>query len=135
MDGNRIRFRWSAGYFMVALLLFITELLIALYVHDNFVRPYVGDFLVVIFIYAFIRTFWALPPGPLLIGVFLFACAIETAQYLDLVKRIGLENSPAARTVLGTFFSWNDIAAYALGCLSVTGVEWAIRNRPKPAIS
>lgn len=33
---------------MLTLLLFATEVLIALHVHDDCVRPYVGDFLVVI---------------------------------------------------------------------------------------
>ena len=42
---------FNPRYFLVAVALFITEVLIALYVRDDFIRPYVGDFLVVILVY------------------------------------------------------------------------------------
>lgn len=37
------------------------EVLIALYVRDRFIRPYVGDMLVVVLVYSFVRIF--LPTG------------------------------------------------------------------------
>ena len=37
--------RWR--YFVIFLLLLIIEVLIALYVHDDFIRPYIGDVLVI----------------------------------------------------------------------------------------
>lgn len=45
------------GYAIATVILLLTEVLIALYVHDAFVRPYIGDVLVVIVIYTFIRIF------------------------------------------------------------------------------
>ena len=42
------------SYFSFFVLLFIIEVLIALFVNDRLIRPYVGDFLVVILIYCFI---------------------------------------------------------------------------------
>ena len=42
---------------IATVILLLTEVLIALYVHDAFVRPYIGDVLVVIVIYTFIRIF------------------------------------------------------------------------------
>jgi len=36
--------RFNKTYGLLALTLFITEVLIALYVHDGFIRPTVGDF-------------------------------------------------------------------------------------------
>ena len=44
-------------YAAATVLLVITEVLIALYVHDDFVRPYVGDVLVVIAVYCAVRIF------------------------------------------------------------------------------
>ncbi|MCP6374015.1 DUF2809 domain-containing protein, partial [Klebsiella pneumoniae] len=76
-------------YCCIAALLFLTEVLIAVYINDAFIRPYAGDFLVVILIYAFIRTFVNLPALPLATGVFLFACAIEAAQYFNFSERLG----------------------------------------------
>jgi uncharacterized membrane protein len=50
-------FRFHKTYFLLAVLLFVIELLIALYLHDRFIRPHVGDFLVVIFCIAFSGPF------------------------------------------------------------------------------
>ena len=44
-------------YLVATLVLLAIEVLIALFVHDSFVRPYVGDMLVVVVIYAFVRIF------------------------------------------------------------------------------
>ena len=34
------------GYVIITILIFLMELLIALFVRDNFIRPYIGDMLV-----------------------------------------------------------------------------------------
>ena len=41
-------------YIISFLLIFCIEVLIALYVRDNFIRPYVGDMLVVVLVYSFV---------------------------------------------------------------------------------
>ncbi len=38
--------RWHTLYLSLFLLLLITEVFIAVYIHDEFVRPYLGDILV-----------------------------------------------------------------------------------------
>ena len=38
-------------------MLMAVETLIALYVHDKVIRPYVGDLLVVLVVYCFVRIF------------------------------------------------------------------------------
>ena len=48
-------------YIISFLVIFCIEVLIALYVCDNFVRPYIGDVLVVVLVYSFVRIF--LPTG------------------------------------------------------------------------
>lgn len=42
-------FTFDKKYFLAALFLLLTEILIALFIHDTFFRPYAGDFLAVIF--------------------------------------------------------------------------------------
>ena len=42
-------------YIISFLVIFCIEVLIALYVRDNFVRPYIGDVLVVVLVYSFVR--------------------------------------------------------------------------------
>ena len=44
-------------YIISFLVIFCIEVLIALYVRDNFVRPYVGDVLVVVLVYSFVILF------------------------------------------------------------------------------
>lgn len=92
------------------------EILIALYVHDRFVRPYIGDVLVVVVIYCFLRIF--LPEGyPWLPGaVFVFAAAVEILQYFRLVEMLGLQGSVFWRTVLGSTYDPKDILCYGIGC-------------------
>lgn len=103
-------------YLVATVILIVTEILIALYVHDSFVRPYGGDILVVILIYCLLRV--AIPTGvPLLpLYVFLFACGVEVLQYLDFVSLLGLDRYEVARIALGTSFSFVDILCYLVGC-------------------
>ena len=110
----------SAGIFLV---LFAVECLIALYVRDRFIRPYVGDMLVVILIYFFIRIL--LPEGirRLPLWVFLFAAAVEVSQYFHLAALPGVEHIRAARLILGSTFDWKDIGCYGVGCLLLAGME------------
>ncbi|MBO9150829.1 DUF2809 domain-containing protein [Chitinophaga sp. GCM10012297] len=109
----KLRFSWQ--YFAFTVLIFVTEVLIALYLHDDFVRPYAGDFLVVILIYCFVRSFVQAPVWPVALGVLAFSYLIEALQYLNIVKRLGLEHSRAANIIIGNYFTWHDILAYTLG--------------------
>lgn len=106
-------------YIATTIVLIILEVLIALYIHDNFIRPYVGDVLVAIVLYCFIRIF--VPSGVRFLPfyVFLFAAGVEILQYFELVKRLHLENNPFMRTLLGSVFDGKDIVCYAVGCILV----------------
>ncbi len=117
-------FRFHKKYFLITILLFIVEVLIALYMHDRLIRPYVGDLLVVILIYYFVKTFFDLPPVTLALCVLAFAYFIEFTQYIHLVDLLGLQHSRLASTVMGTSFEWMDILAYTVGILIVIGREW-----------
>lgn len=115
--------KFNATYFRLASFIFTVETLIALYVHDNFVRPYIGDFLVVILIYCFIKSFLDLKVIPTALFVLIFAVTIEFLQYLNIVEKLGFQDSKIARTVIGTSFSWADILTYLVGVIMVISVE------------
>lgn len=123
---NMIKF--DVKYFALTISLFVIELIIALYVHDNFVRPYFGDVLVVILIYCFIKSFLKLKVITAALFVLLFAFTIEFLQYLNIVEKLGLQNSKIARTVIGTSFSWADILTYVMGIIVVISVEYFSRK-------
>ena len=50
-SGKKYMARW--GYLAASIIVFIIELIIALYVHDRIIRPYIGDMLVVVLVYCF----------------------------------------------------------------------------------
>ena len=105
------------------MLLFIIEVLIALYVHDEIIRPYIGDVLVVILMYCFIKSFLQLSVLPVAIFVLLFSFGIEFLQYLNIVEKLGLQNSKIARTIIGTSFAWIDLVCYTAGIIIILIAE------------
>jgi hypothetical protein len=114
---------FNKNYFGFAILTFIIEVLIALYIHDPFVRPYLGDVLVVILMYCFLKSFLKLPVLTVAVAVLIFSFTIEFLQYLNIVATLGLKKSKIARTVIGTSFSWIDLLTYIIGITIVLGVE------------
>ncbi|WP_373511565.1 DUF2809 domain-containing protein [Persicitalea sp.] len=114
---------FNKKYFLLTIILFLIEVFIALYVHDNFIRPFFGDFLVVILVYCFIRSFLSISVIAASILALLFSYFVEILQYLNIVETLGLQKSKLARTVLGTSFAWEDIVAYTLGIVFVILVE------------
>lgn len=115
--------KFNFNYFLIAIFLFIVEVLIAMFAHDQFIRPYFGDFLVVILVYCFVKSFLNTPFFKTAIAVLAFSFTLEVLQYLDIVSRIGLGDSKLARTVIGTSFEWIDLIAYTLGIAFVIYVE------------
>lgn len=104
-------------YFLAFILLMTVEIFIALFVHDRFFRPYIGDMLVVIVLYFFVRIF--LPEGCkwLPVIIFLFATGVEILQYFRLVERLGLSDNRLLRTILGSVYDFRDILCYGAGCI------------------
>ncbi|MFV8328240.1 DUF2809 domain-containing protein [Flavobacterium sp. ZS1P14] len=99
----------------MAVLLFFTEIIIALFVHDQFVRPYFGDFLVVILIYCFLKSFLNLSVWVVAFIVLLFSFSVEITQYFNAIGKLGLQNSEIAKAILGNSFAWIDLLAYVMG--------------------
>ncbi len=115
--------KFNPTYFAITVLLFITEIVIALFVKDQFIRPYGGDFLVVILIYCFLKSFLNLSVGVAATLVLLFSFFIETTQYFNAIYRLGLQDSAIAKAIMGNSFSWHDLLAYVAGILCVISIE------------
>lgn len=114
-----MKFGFYRNYAVLAGCLFLVELGIALFVHDRFIRPFVGDLLVVVLIFAACRTFVEASHPKLAFAVLLFAFSVEFAQYFEAIAWLGWENNRLARVVLGATFDRSDLLAYALGALLV----------------
>ncbi len=116
-------------YAIIFISLLFTEILIALFVHDNFIRPYVGDVLVTILLCCLCRTLVPQGVPALPLYVFIFAALTEIAQYFDIVKLLHLEDNTLLSTVIGRTFSFADLLCYAAGCLIFLIAEKYVKHR------
>ena len=115
-------------YLLMFLGLLLTEVLIALYINDNFIRPYFGDVLVTILLCCFCRIWIPHKVPALPVYVFLFATAVEVSQYFDLVKLLGFENNRFLSVLMGRTFGFLDIVCYAVGCLLFFALDFVVRK-------
>lgn len=113
-------------YLITTIILLIIEVLIALYVRDNFVRPYVGDMLVV---YAFVRIFIPDKVKLLPLWVFIFAVAVEILQWFHIVAILGLTDNRFFSVLIGGVFDVKDILCYGVGCFLLGGYEYLTRTK------
>ena len=105
------------------------EILIGNCVHDAFIRPYVGDVLVVVAMYLLARAIWPQGHRWLALWVFLFAAAVECMQGLGWGRLPVVRDNRLLRILLGSTFDWRDILCYDVGCGAVALVETACMKR------
>lgn len=117
-------FRFNLRYFLLTILLFVVEVLIALFLNDPIIRPYGGDVIVVMLVYCFVKSFVDFPVLPTTVGVLLFAFGIEVLQYLRFVELVGLQDNKLATTLIGHSFSWVDMLCYVIGAGLIILFEW-----------
>lgn len=116
-------FEFRRIYFVLSLLLFFTEILIAAFVHDRIIRPYGGDFLVVILLYCMVSSLVKFEKHTIATGVLIFSYLIELMQYFHVAALLGMEKSGIAMIIVGSSYSWTDMLAYTFGFLFVIMVE------------
>jgi len=114
----------SLKYLFLSLTLFVIELMIALFLHDNVIRAHVGDILVVVLIYCFLRIFIRKEIKLLPLYIFLFAAAVEVLQYFHIASMLHLEEFSVLRVIVGSTFDWADILAYLTGAAVSGFLQW-----------
>lgn len=102
-------------YAAAFILFFLIEVIIAKYINDAVIRPYVGDILVVILLYCAVRVIEPVRFPRMPLYVLIFAVGIEILQYFEVVKRLGLGQYRLARIIIGMTFDFKDIICYAVG--------------------
>lgn len=108
--------KFNIKYFIWTLLSFTICLVIALFCSAfPFIRGFLGDALVIIFIYSFIKSFFIIEKIKLSIVVLIFTYLIEILQYFNLVAILGLGTNKIARIIIGTTFDPMDLFAYTAG--------------------
>ena len=110
-------------YFSLFLLLFFVEAVIAFFLKDGFIRHTFGDFLVVILLYCFFKSFIKAKPIPIAIAVLVIAFGIEFLQLTNFLNYFNLEHSKIAKLVFGSTFHTSDLIAYTLGIITTVLIE------------
>lgn len=121
---NNFKFRFNPKAFAIFVLIFIVEVLIAIFIHDVFIRPYGGDILVVMLMYYFVKAFIQTKPINIILPILLFSYLVEFAQYLDLPHKLGITNK-ILLIITGSSFSWVDMLCYTVGA----AICWLIDRR------
>lgn len=110
--GQKMTRRFYCGAFAVLL---AVEVFIALFVHDTFVRPYLGDVLVIVLLYCLGRGPLGYKGKWLVPIVTVLGVLAEDLQYLHLADRLGLGPASPLRVILGSTFDWADLLCYLAG--------------------
>ena len=114
---------------ILSVILLGIEVLIGLFAH-GWVRSYLGDVLVVILLYTIVRTIvlrkgkWFVIPTIILV----FSFIVEFLQLWGFCDRFGITNE-FLRIVIGTGFSWIDIACYCIGIIPCYISECLLNRR------
>ena len=108
--------RTRLAFLAVAGVVLTAEIYIAVCVKGGFVRHYLGDVLAVILLYALARAIFSVTPSNLPLKIFVFAVALEIAQYFGVVQILGIENK-ILKIMIGGTFDLTDLLCYAAGCI------------------
>ncbi len=125
-----MKVRFHTRSFAFFLLLLLVEIGIALYVHDGFVRPFVGDALVVVLMFYAIRTVVKTNERKLLFGVLGFAFCVEILQYFHIRDVLNIHNR-ILRIMIGGTFDVLDLLAYTAGAATVFLAHGMARSNPR----
>lgn len=111
--------KFNKHYFLAFLILFCIEALIAIYLKDGFIRHTFGDYLVVILLYCFLKSFIKDKSFHIALAVFIISYAIEFLQLFKLLELLNLQKNSVANIVLGSTFHVSDLIAYTLGIITI----------------
>lgn len=121
-----MKLKCNTTYALITLLLFLTETLIAIYLKTGFIRHTVGDFLVVILMYCFLKIFIENHHFKIAISILVFAFIIEFLQLTNYLQLFNLQHNYLAKLILGSTFHISDLVAYTLGIITVIALEYKI---------
>lgn len=106
-------------YFVAFLCLLLIESCIAIFLKDGFIRYTVGDFLAVMLLYCFFKSFIKAHNLHIAITTLIIAYCIELFQLTDMVRYGMLKEYKWIGIILGSHFSIGDLIAYSLGTVSI----------------
>ena len=112
----------STRHILVTSILFATEIAIAYFHFNSFIRGFLGDMLVILLLYSFLKIFIRNQVLKTAISVLAFAYVAELLQLFKLTEKLNI-HSEILLTIIGSVFDWRDLIAYTLGFLVILLIE------------
>ncbi len=113
--------KFNFNYFIAFILLLLTEVLVVQ--TTGFIRHTFGDFLAVIVVYCFAKSFLKIAPIKLGIAVLIFSFIIEFLQLTTFLNLLGLGHNKTANIIFGSTFSIGDLVAYTMGIITIILID------------
>jgi hypothetical protein len=120
---------FSSRYAIAFIFLLAIEILIAVFSFHPIIRGFIGDVLVVVLLYTFLKIFLKSNKTKIALGVLGFAFFIEILQLFKLVELFEIR-SKVLRTVIGSVFDVWDLVAYTIGLVLILIFERYLQKKP-----
>jgi len=117
-----MKIHFSAKHLLATLFLFMVEVAIAHFRFNPFIRGFLGDVLVILLLYSFIKIFIKNNSFKISISVLAFAFLVELLQFFKITEILNVQ-SKLLLTVLGAVFDPLDLVAYSLGFVIILIIE------------
>lgn len=99
--------------------LLFTEIAIATFYKEGFIRHIFGDYLVVLLLYSFLKSFISISNNKLAKFTLFIAFIVEFIQLTPLLEILSLEHHKLANLIFGNTFSIIDLLAYIIGYFTI----------------
>lgn len=103
-------------------MLLFGEIAIAYFHFNPFIRGFLGDVLVVLLLYSFLKIFIQNNNLKIAVSVLAFAYFVELLQLFGLAEKLNI-NSEIMLVILGSVFDFWDLAAYTIGFFLILLIE------------
>ncbi|WP_346882839.1 DUF2809 domain-containing protein [uncultured Algibacter sp.] len=110
-------------YLTLTILLLSIEISIAVFLKSGFIRHTFGDYLSVILLYCFFKSFIANNHYKIAIYTLIVAYVIEFLQLINILEILNLQDYKLINIIMGNTFHISDLVAYSLGTISVLIIE------------
>lgn len=87
--------------------------------NQTFIRGYIGDLIIVIFLYSLLGFFTRLQPRIIAIIVLTFSFVIEFLQLVKIIDILGIHPTLITSVILGSTFDIFDLLMYLIGVTTI----------------
>lgn len=92
-----------------------------MFVRDRFIKPYIGDVLLISLLYSFAQIFLNNRVKKLYLYIFIIGVLVEILQFRNIASLLKLSDNKILSIVVGSAFDWKDIICYFVGMLLIIG--------------